>query len=304
MNELTKQIDLKDSLLAPGNSEHYYKIATNMSKAQMVPKCYFGKPNDLFLAMALGYKLGYSPEQAAQNIVVINGKPCVYGDALLALVMVHPAFEDIIEEAIEDDEHRIIGYTCTIKRKNRKDIVRKFTLEQAAKAGLIKRSQVWQSYPERMLQMRARGYAIRDGFPDALHGLMPAEEVSDYYDAEYEVIKKTRTENLKDELSLEDNDTVLPQETVEPGQENAKTDAVEEVVKNEPQETQSGNETNEDRKTQLLGAIDQQMELLDFTHEGLSKVCSYYGVSYIPDMTEEQLEHLHAQLERKLDNDK
>ncbi len=35
-------------------------------------------------------------------------------------------------------------------------------------------------YPKRMLQLRARGFALRDAFPDVLKGLVTAEEAQDY----------------------------------------------------------------------------------------------------------------------------
>ena len=53
-------------------------------------------------------------------------------------------------------------------------------MEDAKLAGLTTRSPVWKSYPKRMLQMRARGFALRDQFADALKGLSSAEEVRDY----------------------------------------------------------------------------------------------------------------------------
>ena len=37
----------------------------------------------------------------------------------------------------------------------------------------------WVTYPDRMLQMRARGFALRDVFADALRGVITAEEAQD-----------------------------------------------------------------------------------------------------------------------------
>ena len=39
-------------------------------------------------------------------------------------------------------------------------------------------------FPKRMLQMRARGYAIRDAFPDILNGIITREEAEDYVSIE------------------------------------------------------------------------------------------------------------------------
>ena len=131
-----ESMSLSDSLLSKENFEHYSKLATKLATSALVAKCYYNKPQDLFLAMSLGYKIGFSVEQSMQDIVVINGKACVYGDGMLALVMAHPACEDIIEEPIMDGED-VVGYKCTVKRKGMTPHSKIFTLKMAKKAGLL-----------------------------------------------------------------------------------------------------------------------------------------------------------------------
>ena len=53
-------------------------------------------------------------------------------------------------------------------------------MADAKRAGLAGKSGPWTQYPRRMLQMRARGFALRDAFPDLLRGLVTAEEAMDY----------------------------------------------------------------------------------------------------------------------------
>jgi hypothetical protein len=43
-----------------------------------------------------------------------------------------------------------------------------------------------------MLQMRARGFALRDAFPDVLRGLVTAEEAADYTHVEPEPVRVTQ----------------------------------------------------------------------------------------------------------------
>lgn len=50
-------------------------------------------------------------------------------------------------------------------------------------AGLANKGGPWKMFPKRMLQMRARGYAIRDAFPDILNGIITREEAEDYVTA-------------------------------------------------------------------------------------------------------------------------
>src|SRR5206468_516947 len=49
----------------------------------------------------------------------------------------------------------------------------------AKKAKLWNKVGPWTEYPQRMLQMRARGFGARDGYPDVLRGLISAEEAAD-----------------------------------------------------------------------------------------------------------------------------
>ena len=139
----------------------------------LAPKS-FDTPEKVMVAIQAGLEVGLAPMQALQSIAVVNGKPVIFGDAALALAMRHPDFEDIEEVANGDTA------TCTIKRRGRTPCVRKFSEADAKKAQLWGKSGPWTSYPSRMLQMRARSWALRDAFPDALKGLGVAEEVRDY----------------------------------------------------------------------------------------------------------------------------
>jgi hypothetical protein len=125
-----------------------------------------------------GAELGLGPLQAIQNIAVINGKPSIYGDAAMALVRGHPACE-WVREGVEGDGDARHGF-CEVKRsKSPQPERRTFSVADAKRAGLWGKSGPWTQYPDRMLQMRARGFAIRDVFPDALRGVITAEEAED-----------------------------------------------------------------------------------------------------------------------------
>jgi hypothetical protein len=119
--------------------------------------------------------------QALQNIAVINGKPSVYGDAMMALVQASAVCEDV-EEFFEGEGTPNPVAVCIAKRKNRKPVVAKFSVEDAKRAGLWGKQGPWSAYPKRMMQMRARGFALRDAFPDVLKGLISVEEAQDYPD--------------------------------------------------------------------------------------------------------------------------
>lgn len=71
--------------------------------------------------------------------------------------------------------------TCEAKRRGYPQATTvHFSVVDAKKAGLWGKSGPWTQYPKRMLQLRARGFALRDAFPDVLKGLVTAEEAQDY----------------------------------------------------------------------------------------------------------------------------
>lgn len=166
---------------APTTMTEAIQFSEMLSGSSMVPKAYQGKPQDVLVCVQWGYEMGLAPMQALQNIAVINGKPSVYGDAMMALVQASPVCEDI-EEYIENEGTPNPVAVCMAKRKGRKPVVAKFSVEDAKRAGLWGKGGPWTAYPKRMLQMRARGFALRDAFPDVLKGMITAEEAQDYPD--------------------------------------------------------------------------------------------------------------------------
>lgn len=160
--------------LRPRTFEEAYRFANLMASSDLVPKEFRNNPANVLLAVQLGHEVGLNPMQAIQSIAVINGRPCMWGDAVLGIVQASGLLE-VINESVENDTG-----ICTVKRKGNEPLTRSFSMEEAKKAGLIERGAVWKTYPKRMLQMRARSFALRDGFADVLKGLHVREEVEDF----------------------------------------------------------------------------------------------------------------------------
>ena len=155
------------------------QFAGELAASNLVPKAYANKPLDILVAIQWGNEIGLAPMQALQNISVINGKPSVYGDAAMALVQASPVCEGV-EEFFEGEGTPNPVAVCIAHRRGRKPVTARFSVEDAKRAGLWNKMGPWTQYPKRMLQMRARGFALRDAFPDALKGLITTEEAQDY----------------------------------------------------------------------------------------------------------------------------
>ena len=159
------------------------KFGETVANSEFAPKDFRGKPASCMLAIQAGSEIGLAPLQALQSIAVVNGRPSVYGDAALAVAKASPVCEYVTEKIDGDGEQMVA--TCTAKRRGYPEAtVVRFTVADAKKAGLWGKAGPWTQYPRRMLQMRARGFALRDAFPDVLKGLVTAEEAQDYQHTE------------------------------------------------------------------------------------------------------------------------
>ncbi len=175
MNALTttEQSSLATLDLSPRTFEQAQEFAKYLADSDLVPKDFQRKPGNCFVAMQWGSELGLKPLQSVQSIAVINGRPAMWGDALLALVRSSPLCEFVIEE---DDGRQAV---CRVKRRGEPEQSRAFSIDDAKAAGLSGKQGPWTQYPKRMRQLRARAFALRDVFPDVLRGMAMAEEAQD-----------------------------------------------------------------------------------------------------------------------------
>lgn len=172
--------------VVPRTLEEAFRFAQLVVNAGLCPDSYYTNgqpdPQKVVIGILTGAEVGVPPMQALANIAIINGRPSVWGDLAVALVQA----KDLIEEM----EHHYTGepdqddYECHVvikRRRQEKPYDGHFSVKKAKRAGLWMnpRRKPWCEYPERMLFNRARAFALRDGFSDALKGLAIREELED-----------------------------------------------------------------------------------------------------------------------------
>lgn len=178
----------KDLLPAPKTTGEALQFAETLSKSAMIPTAFRNKPQDIFVAMLWSHSLQIPIVQGLQSIAVINGKPSLYGDGLLAVVMASGQVEDFHEEFKGEEGKPNFTAVCTVKRAGiASPYTSVFSVADAIAAGLWSKPGPWKQYPKRMLKMRARAFALRDAFPDVLSGMSSAEE---QYDIDGDAVTK------------------------------------------------------------------------------------------------------------------
>ena len=131
--------------------------------------------NRAMAVISYGKALGLTPEMSLTHCMNVNGHMSIYGDAINAIIY----SSGLLKRKTEYFDEETMTAVCIIERKDiAGEETRTFSFEDAKIAGLWGKG-VWRQYPKRMAQMRARGFAYRDVFPDLLHGMITTEEAMD-----------------------------------------------------------------------------------------------------------------------------
>jgi len=161
-----------------GTFEDMYRFAKCVVGTEFCPK-HIRTPEAAAVAIQAGAEVGLPPMAALQGIAVINGRPSLYGDTFLAVAMASPLFDHgRFREGWEGQGETLTAF-CECARKGGQVVRWTFSVANAKSANLWSKAGPWKEYPTRMLQMRARGFAIRDAFPDTLKGFVSFEEARD-----------------------------------------------------------------------------------------------------------------------------
>lgn len=167
----------RPSAIVPTDMDSAYRLAKAVCLAGMAPKG-METPEKCMIAIMRGLEVGLTPFMALDKIAIVNGRPVIWGDGAIGLVRGSGLCEFVKERIEGDGDNRIA--VCEAKRRGEPESIRRtFSVADAKKAGLWGKSGPWQQYPERMLQMRARAFCLRDGFADVLGGLYLREEIED-----------------------------------------------------------------------------------------------------------------------------
>jgi hypothetical protein len=155
------------------------EIAVGLSKSELIPKAYHGKPEDIMLAMETLRTVGLNPVTALSSTFVINSKVKIYGEAWLGIIQSTPGYGGMAESW----DPKLDGGTATTTFRRFiaavwQSLTKSFSMEQAKMAKLAGKD-TYGTYPQDMLTWRAR---TRAGalFSDRLQGLQPAEAGEEY----------------------------------------------------------------------------------------------------------------------------
>jgi hypothetical protein len=169
------------------NMDEIWRFAETVIASGMAPKG-INNASAATITIQMGMELGLPPMAALQNIANINGRPSLWGDAMLGVVRSTGELEEFTEwfenggiklARTPSEFPDTVMAVCRVKRRGYEAIESSFSVADAKRSKLWGKQGPWTEYTARMLKFRARSFALRDEFGDALRGLYSAEEQRD-----------------------------------------------------------------------------------------------------------------------------
>lgn len=162
------------------------RMAHAIHATQMVPKAYRGHENDVLAAMMTGREMGLGPMQSLREIYVIDGKPSLAANLLLARMrsggLIIEESESTADRAWARVRNRATGEV--VEEEWTMDEARVVQTRENGRTISLSEKNTFRNYPKDMLWARLIGRIARR-FPDLIGAVMPytSEEVQDWEDA-------------------------------------------------------------------------------------------------------------------------
>lgn len=148
-----------------------FRLASALARARgFVPKAYVGQPEAIAAAVLTGIELGIGPMEALRSLHVVDGKPCMAADFMLARAIRAGVRPQWLRSDAKEARIRLT-------RAGFEPMELAFTIEEAKGAKLTNKDN-WQRYPAAMLRARCVSAAMRAFCPDVLgSGIYTPEEM-------------------------------------------------------------------------------------------------------------------------------
>jgi hypothetical protein len=176
--------------------EHTQSIAKLLSGSDTIPLYYRGNVPNCFIAVATAMRMKVDPYLYMQKSAIINGKPTVEAQLLIAALNQSGLIKGRVEYAYSGSGE---GRACTASAEDvatGKKYTYTLTLKDALQVGNASRNPNWRAIPDLMLAYRAATYLIRTCFPEAGMGLSTKDEIEDVF-GNIQDITPSRTYNSK-----------------------------------------------------------------------------------------------------------
>jgi hypothetical protein len=181
MTTLIEQKDSNTSLTSSNffeNMDKIYKFAEFMSKSDLIPAHYQGKPANVFIAAQTAYRMNLDPMFIMQSTFVVKGKLGMNSSFAISRANSSGIFKSGIKyKSVGEGANLSVTAYAALKSDNS---FISYTISMAtAQAEGWTSNPKYKSLPELMLMYRAATFLIRTHVPEILNGMHTIEEVQD-----------------------------------------------------------------------------------------------------------------------------
>ena len=160
------------------NMEAIEKVAQYYAKTDFVPATFKGKPENCAIAIDMATRMNMNPIMVMQQMYIVNGKPSISSQLIIALINNCGQFEPLRFETNgkTGDDFGIRAWTY---RKNDKDnrLEGTWITQKMVKASHW--GAKWQEIPEQMYKYRAAVFWARVNAPEITMGFYAQDEVEE-----------------------------------------------------------------------------------------------------------------------------
>lgn len=173
-------------------------LADRLCKSTLLPKSMQGKMADVLVTIMAGQEMGLAPMASLRAFHVIEGKPVLSSDGMVALVI--SSGKAAYFECISESDTSVTYETLRVGSKSPQRCT--WTMEMA-KAAALHQKDNWRLYKRQMLGSRCRSELARRVYPDVLMGCYSPEESSDWVAPERQAPQQQHADVIDAEFSEE-----------------------------------------------------------------------------------------------------
>lgn len=148
-------------------------MAEALAKSTLLPDALKGKAADVMVQILAGQELGLAPMASIRGVHIVQGKPLLSADTMVALVLGSGLCEYF--SCIEETADKV---TYETKRKGSPHSQRVTWSDEDTKAAGLQTKDNWRLHKKQMRRARAKAILARDVYPDVIAGCYDPDEIA------------------------------------------------------------------------------------------------------------------------------
>jgi hypothetical protein len=158
--------------IVPRSLDEVNSLAETLSKSTLLPEALKGKVADIAVQVLAGAELGLAPMASIRGVHIVQGKPLLAADTMVALCLSSGLAEYF--SCVEETADKV---TYETKRKGSPHPQRATWSDEDTKNAGLNTKDNWRLHKKQMRRARAKAILARDVYPDVLAGCFDPDEV-------------------------------------------------------------------------------------------------------------------------------